>query len=138
MPKIKSSLVKPYFFIDWDDDTRFRIDARARDIERFQSEYKKWSEAIKGLSEQQSDASICHDAFLFLCGDETGEKIYQLCMDDLLADDPDLKDEDCVYQLVPVLTMIAEQWVDHIASMDIEHSARAQSYIKKLAKRNAL
>lgn len=138
MPLIKSSLVKPYFYVDFDENTRFRIDAKSSDINRFIKHYKEWSEKIQKLSNNGSDAQVCRECLEFLCGDKVGNEIYDLCVADLKSDDPDLTDEDCVFSLIPVLTMIAELWIDYAASMDFEHSERARSYLKKIKTPNAL
>lgn len=129
MPQqLKSMIVKPYFFIDWDDDTRFKISATKKDIDRFLKDYKGWAKKFEN-PENVDDLEVCRAGFQFLCGDEVGEQIYQLALDDMRSEDPTLTEGECVYQLLPVITFIAEQWVDHIASMDFERNERVKKYI---------
>lgn len=137
MPQLKSILVKPYFDVELDDDTKVRIKADKKAIDRFQKGYKDWSK--KFLEPQNlSDVTVCREGLKFLCGDEEGQQVYDFCMSNILADDPDLTPEDCIYQMLPIITYICEQWVDHIASMDFQRSDRVRQYLNKAKKPNAL
>ena len=137
MPQLKSILVKPYFYVEFDEDHKFKIDASRKSIDRFMKDYKTWADKFLD-PEKVNDVKACREGLKFLCGNEIGDEIYNLCLTNLREDDPELTDDDCVFQMVPVLTFIAEQWVDHIASMDFERSNRAREYLSKIKRPNAL
>lgn len=137
MQNLRSALVEPYFDIPWDDEKTFRIRAGKAEIDRFRANYKKWADRFKDPADVD-DVEVCREALEFLAGKEIGDEIFDLCMADLRAKDPQLTDEDCIYQLTPILTMIADAWVEHVASMDFERSERVRKYMAKVSSPDAL
>lgn len=136
---LKSTLVKPYIDIEWDEGETIRIPAKKSDIDRFMRQWGPVNERIRGIQDKaedpdQADVETIKEAFSFLLGDELGPELYRRCLEYVREGDPDLTEVDCIYQLVAPLSAIADEWVAHAAAMTHQRNENVQRYLDRVQK----
>lgn len=133
---MRPKLVKPYFFLDWDEDERIKVEAKKADIDRFRTKWPEWSKRIQEIQEKESpddaDVLTVREAFKFLLGDELGTQLYRRCMEEVIGDEDDLTEADCIYQLLPTMTYVADEWTAHVMAMSHQRDANVAAYLAKV------
>lgn len=131
----RPKLVKPYFFLDWDEGERIKVSARKADIDRFRTGWPEVRERVLELDRREdhdeADVEIVRETFRFLLGDAEGDALYRRCMDELLDGEDDLTEADCVYQLVPTMNYVADCWVEHVGEMSHQRSENVEAYLRR-------
>lgn len=135
---MRPKLVKPYFFLDWDDDERIRVEAKKADIDRFLTKWPEIKKSIDELREKEedpdeADVKAVKKGFNFLLGEKLGKQVYKRCMDEVRGDEADeLSEVDCIYQLLPTLSYIADEWTAHALSMSHQRDANVERYLQRV------
>lgn len=140
---LKSTLVKPYIDVEWDEGEVIRIPAKKSDIDRFTRQWEAVNRRMRDIQKKaddpdQADVETVREAFRFLLGDELGDELYKRCLEYVREDDPELSEVDCIYQLMAPLSAIADEWVAHAAAMAHQRDANVERYLQRMQGGQAL
>lgn len=140
MAMMRPKLLKPYFFLDWDQDEqgnvteRIKVNAKKADIDRFRVGWPEVQERVLELDKRtdhdEADVEIVKETFRFLLGDEDGDALYRRCMAEVMGDE-DLTEAECIYQLMPTMSYIADCWIEHVGAMSHQRSKNVEAYLQR-------
>lgn len=128
MANLKDKLVQPFFFIDFDDETRFRVRMAQADVDRIAKEFKPLSDRIMEHPERLK-ASDLKKAYEVIAGKKTGDEIYETALAYVKGGETDISDDDCVTPLVSVFVELAERAQKQMELLDLSKQARYARYL---------
>lgn len=128
MANLKDQLVQPFFYIDFDDETRFRVRMAQADVDRIAREFKPLNDRIMEHPDRLK-ASDLRKAFEIIAGKKTGDEIFDTALAYVKGGEADITDDDCVTPLVTVFVELSERAQKQMDLLNLSKQARYARYL---------